>query len=528
MSHRVIALRVLRNMAGKMSSLPSRLANAWAPGLALEDPAAARRLERIATFGLYGMMVAPAALCLVTSPAVALPAGFGGVAAIALAAAGWLSNETPTAAVAAEVAAEDAVARYADDALLDLLPGLVTIHSERGLVVRTRGRDRELLLRDLRALDAKGFLDQIHVSDRILFLQAVDAMRQGGKGATINLRFETRSADDDARSQFVHRRLMLSAIVSEAGEFAGFLSQMLDTAEDEAASRALSARAEEANTANEAKTRFLAAVSHELRTPLNAILGFSDILAGEYFGKLENDRQREYVALINQSGNHLLAVVNTMLDMSKIEAGRYELACEDFAASAAVSACESMLALQAKNKGVTLTTRVARDAGDLVADRRAVQQVLINLVGNALKFTDAGGVVSLDCERKGGDIVFTVSDTGIGIPEDKIALLGRPFMQVQNDYARKYEGTGLGLSLVKGLVELHGGRVSIASRLGEGTVVSVAFPEAGPEIIPDTAPAAQVVPLEARTEFPPRLPAAAKSMNDKKENAHEHAKAQTA
>jgi cell cycle sensor histidine kinase DivJ len=515
-------------MAGKMSSLPSRLANAWAPGLALEDPAAARRLERIATFGLCGMMVAPAALCLVTSPAVALPAGFGGVAAIALAAAGWLSNETPTAAVAAEVAAEDAIARYADDALLDLLPGLVTIHNERGLVVRTRGRDRELLLRDLRALDAKGFLDQIHVSDRILFLQAVDAMRQGGKGATINLRFETRSADDDARSQFVHRRLMLSAIVSEAGEFAGFLSQMLDTAEDEAASRALSARAEEANTANEAKTRFLAAVSHELRTPLNAILGFSDILAGEYFGKLENDRQREYVALINQSGNHLLAVVNTMLDMSKIEAGRYELSCEDFAASAAVSACESMLALQAKNKGVTLTTRIARDTGDLVADRRAVQQVLINLVGNALKFTDAGGVVSLDCERKGGDIVFTVSDTGIGIPEDKIALLGRPFMQVQNDYARKYEGTGLGLSLVKGLVELHGGRVSIASRLGEGTVVSVAFPEAGPEIIPDTAPAAQVVPLEARTEFPPRLPAAAKSMNDKKENAHEHAKAQTA
>jgi two-component system, cell cycle sensor histidine kinase DivJ len=517
-------------MAGKMSSLPSRLANAWAPGLALEDPGAALRLQRIAAFGLYGMMVAPAALCLVTSPAVALPVGVGVAAAVALAAAGWLSNDSHEAPIAAEVAAEDAVARYADDALLDLLPGLVTIHNERGLVVRTRGRDRELLLRDLRALDAKGFLDQIHVSDRILFLQAVDAMRQGGKGATINLRFETRSADDDARSQFVHRRLMLSAIEGEAG-FAGFLSQMLDTAEDEAASRALSVKAEEANTANEAKTRFLAAVSHELRTPLNAILGFSDILAGEYFGKLENDRQREYVALINQSGNHLLAVVNTMLDMSKIEAGRYELVCEDFAASEAVSACESMLSLQAKNKGVTLTTRVARDTGELVADRRAVQQVLINLVGNALKFTDAGGVVSLDCERKAGELVFTVSDTGIGIPEDKIALLGRPFMQVQSDYARRYEGTGLGLSLVKGLVELHGGRVAISSRLGEGTVVSVSFPEAGPEtILTEAAPAAaaQVVALDARTEFPPRLPVAAKSMNDKKENAHDHAKAQTA
>ncbi len=187
-------------------------------------------------------------------------------------------------------------------------------------MIRTRGRDREALMRDLRALEAKGFLDQIHVSDRILFLQAVDAMRQGGRGAAINLRFETRGADEDARSQFVHRRLMLSAIESADGEFAGFLSQMLDNAEDEAATRALSVKAAEANSANEAKTRFLAAVSHELRTPLNAILGFSDILAGEYFGKLENDRQREYVALINQSGNHLLAVVNTMLDMSKIEA----------------------------------------------------------------------------------------------------------------------------------------------------------------------------------------------------------------
>ncbi len=517
-------------MSGKMSSLPSRLASAWAPGLTLADPAAARRLERIAAFGLYGMMVAPAALCLVASPAVALPVGVGGVAAVALAAAGWLAHVTREQSAAAEPVAEDAVARHAEDPLLDLLPGLVTVHNERALVTRVRGRDRDLLMRELRGLDAKGFLDQIHVSDRILFLQAVDAMRQGGRGTTIDLRFETRGAEDDARSQFVHRRLMLSAIESRNGEFAGFLSQMLDCAEDDAMNRALSAKADEANSANEAKTRFLAAVSHELRTPLNAILGFSDILAGEYFGKLENDRQREYVSLINQSGNHLLAVVNTMLDMSKIEAGRYELACEDFAASAVVSACEQMLALQAKNKGVTLTTRVARNAGDLVADRRAVQQVLINLVGNALKFTDAGGVVSLDVERKGGDLVFTVSDTGIGIPEDKIALLGRPFMQVQNDYARKYEGTGLGLSLVKGLVELHGGHVSITSRLGEGTVVSVSLPEAGPPAgsEPASTETSQVVAIETRSEFPPRLPAAAKSMNDKKENAHDHAKAQTA
>ncbi len=160
-----------------------------------------------------------------------------------------------------------------------------------------------------------------------------------------------------------------------------------------------------------------------------------------------------------------------------------------------------MLALQAKNKGVTLTTRVARDTGDLVADRRAVQQVLINLVGNALKFTDAGGVVSLDCERKGADIVFTVSDTGIGIPEDKIALLGRPFMQVQNDYARKYEGTGLGLSLVKGLVELHGGRVSITSGWARGPWSPYRSRKPAPKPSPSRRPPRRSSPLRREQNF---------------------------
>jgi cell cycle sensor histidine kinase DivJ len=509
-----------------MSSLPMRLAGVWAPGLAFDNPLAARRLERVAAVGLGAMALAPAALCLAVSPAVALPAGMGGAAAVTLALAAWLSSgkDQPAAMLPpTDTGAE----RQAENPLFDMLPGLVTIHNERGLVIRTRGRDRELLMREMRSLEGKGFLDQIHVSDRIVFLQAVDAMRQGGAGSTVRLRFETFSREEEGRSRFVHRRLLLSALPSGPEGFAGFFCQMLDNADEEEMHRALAAKAAEAHSANEAKSRFLAAVSHELRTPLNAILGFSDILAGEYFGKLENDRQREYVALINQSGNHLLGVVNTMLDMSKIEAGRYELVCEGFAAADAAAACESMLALQARNKGVTLTARVARDTGELVADRRAVQQVLINLVGNALKFTDAGGVVSLDAVRQGGDIVFTVSDTGIGIPQEKIALLGRPFMQVQNDYARKYEGTGLGLSLVKGLVELHGGRVAITSKLGEGTVVSVSFPADGPA---EAAPAATHEPktIGLATEFPPRLPVAAKSMTEKEENAHDHAKAQTA
>src|SRR5690606_20275520 len=135
--------------------------------------------------------------------------------------------------------------------------------------------------------------------------------------------------------------------------------------------------------------------------------------------------------------------------------------------------------LQAREKGVALTSRVPRALGEAVADQRAIQQILINLVGNAIKFTDRGGVVTIDAAREGRDLLLVVSDTGIGIPADKLDAIGQPFMQVQNEYTRKYEGTGLGLSLVKGLVALHGGSFTIRSQPGEGTVIAVRVPADG-------------------------------------------------
>jgi cell cycle sensor histidine kinase DivJ len=282
-------------------------------------------------------------------------------------------------------------------------------------------------------------------------------------------------------------------------------------------------RTAEALSAHEAKSRFLAAVSHELRTPLNAILGFSDVLAGEYFGALQNERQKEYVALIRQSGAHLLSVVNTMLDMSRIEAGRYELITEPFRIADAIETCRAMLDLQARSKGVTLTTRVARGLGEIVADRRAVQQILINLTGNAVKFTESGGVVSIDAEQRGRNLVICVSDTGIGIAADKMDMLGQPFVQVQGDYNRGYEGTGLGLSLVKGLVCLHGGQFAIESRLGEGTVVTVTLPMEGP------GDSIAVFEDGDAVEFPPRLRLEQGTAATREQGfAHDRAKAKSA
>ena len=443
----------------------------------------------------------PLVLSAVMPASAALPAGvaLAGAGALLVAAASSTLHDKPapqkTFAEELAAAAPPATSPY------DLFAGLVTLHDARGFVTSVHGRDRADMLAWMRDPMGRGYLDQIHVSDRLGFLAAVDRLRLGGARETVDVRFDRPRMGAEAE-QFMHMRVEMTALYGSDGGLAAVVAQSRDMS-DEAKLKSENARkAAEAESANDAKTRFLAAVSHELRTPLNAILGFSDILSGEYFGKLENDRQREYVALIHQSGSHLLSVVNTMLDVSKIEAGRYELLTEPFSVADSVRACEQMLGLQAREKGIKLTSRVPRAIGEAVADQRAIQQILINLVGNAIKFTDRGGVVTIDAAREGKDLILTVSDTGIGIPADKLALIGQPFMQVQNEYTRKYEGTGLGLSLVKGLVALHGGSFIIESKPGEGTVITIRVPADGA----GTGREGDLRPTAASTvEFPPRL-----------------------
>lgn len=211
------------------------------------------------------------------------------------------------------------------------------------------GRDRRDFLAWMRDPKGRGFLEQVHVSDRILFLQALDGLRRGEDAQSVDLRLDRPSVSRDQR-QFAYLRMDMTARRDADGELAAIIAQLRDVSVEQQLRDEAQNRAADAESANDAKSRFLAAVSHELRTPLNAILGFSDILIGEYFGKFENDRQREYVGLVRESGAHLLSVVNTMLDMSKIEAGRYELILEAFDISSSVKSCESMLALQAKTR----------------------------------------------------------------------------------------------------------------------------------------------------------------------------------
>jgi two-component system, cell cycle sensor histidine kinase PleC len=233
-------------------------------------------------------------------------------------------------------------------------------------------------------------------------------------------------------------------------------------------------RAEEASLA---KSRFLATMSHELRTPLNAILGFSEVMKTELFGSHTVAAYRDYSGDIHASGEHLLTLINEILDLSRVEAGRYELKEEPVPLTGVIDDCRHLLTLRARKRGVALSAMVEPDMPGLWADERAVRQIVLNLLTNAIKFTPQGGQVAVKVGwTKAGGQYFSVKDTGPGIPDEEIPLImssfGRGSLALQN----ACEGSGLGLPIVKGLVELHGGVFTLRSKMREGTEVVVVFP----------------------------------------------------
>jgi signal transduction histidine kinase len=232
---------------------------------------------------------------------------------------------------------------------------------------------------------------------------------------------------------------------------------------------------EAAEAKSKVKSEFLANMSHELRTPLNAIIGFSDTMRTRLFGPM-HARYEEYAGLIYESGQHLLSLITDILDLSKIEAGKFILDPRPVDLAGTVAACLEMTRRRAEETGIVLSAHVADGLPMLVADARSVKQILLNLLSNAVKFTPKGGAVSLSARARDGRLLLVVRDTGIGIPGKTLARIGLAFEQANNDPMRAREGTGLGLALVKSLVEQHGGRVGIESREGFGTTVSVELP----------------------------------------------------
>jgi two-component system, cell cycle sensor histidine kinase DivJ len=359
----------------------------------------------------------------------------------------------------------------------------ITRHGRDGAIVFVSPAGETLFGARVSGLCGHGLFDRVHVADRPAYLTALGDAAALGEARSVEFRVRRESIDANGTPtvEFVWIEMRCRPL-----DHAAIGAGMPGNREVVAVSRDITLRKQqqqdleearlEAERANVAKGRFLATMSHELRTPLNAIIGFSEMLKKEDEMRLDAARRQEYASVINDSGNHLLAVVNGILDMSKIETGNFEITPEPFKPARVVVGCCDMLALQAKEAGITLEKNVGDNLPEIVADKRALNQILLNLVSNAIRFTDRGGKVTVSARTEATRITFVIEDNGIGISEEDLARIGEPYFQAASSYVRRHGGTGLGLSIVKGLVRLHGGDLSIRSRVGEGTRITVSLP----------------------------------------------------
>jgi cell cycle sensor histidine kinase DivJ len=350
---------------------------------------------------------------------------------------------------------------------------VIARHDRKGAVLFISPAAEPLFGASLDSLIGHGLFDRVHVGDRPAYLSA---LAEAAAGETRSLEFRVRGgANGPSNFVWVEMRCRpLENVFQESNEHE-VVVVMRDISERKCQEQALDDTRADLERANAGKSRFLATMSHELRTPLNAIIGFSEMMTNDRFA-LAEDRRFEYARLINESGRHLLSVVNGILDMSKIESGALEILPEPIAPARVVESCCDLLALKAQEACVELKMGPLDRLPDIVADRRALSQILINLVSNAIKFTDRGGRVIVSVARETACLAFSVEDTGIGIGTEDLSRVGEAFFQTRASYDRRHDGTGLGVSIVKGLVRLHGGSTEIRSRLGKGTRVTIRLP----------------------------------------------------
>jgi two-component system, cell cycle sensor histidine kinase DivJ len=356
---------------------------------------------------------------------------------------------------------------------------VITRHGHNGAVLFVSPAAERLVGTKVGDLCGHGLFDRVHVTDRPAYLTALaDAAALGGDRS---VEFRLRRGDPADSADFIWIEMRCRALDQVPAEVAPskereVVAVMRDITQHKQEGQAIELARAEAERANAAKSRFLATMSHELRTPLNAVIGFSEMLCNESALMIDASRRHEYAQLINESGRHLLSVVNGILDMSKIETGNFAITPEPFSPRQAIEDCCGLLALKARESGIELITVLAGELPDIVADKRALNQIMLNLVSNAIKFTDRGGRIIVSARQEGATFVVSVADTGVGIDSEDMARIGDPFFQARSSYDRRHDGTGLGLSIVKGLVALHGGEVEIASRIGEGTSVTIRLP----------------------------------------------------
>ena len=371
---------------------------------------------------------------------------------------------------AADAAAAEGAAMYrflADNAM-----DLITRHGADGRIRFASPAANLLLGRAPEAMHGLAPASLVHPDDLRAIQAAFVEASYHGRAASAEVRMKR------ADGSVVWVEIRCRPAQGAPGEPADIVAVTRDISERKAHELALVEARDLAQDANRAKSRFLANMSHELRTPLNAIIGFSEVMTHEMFGPVGSAKYLEYTRLIHESGSHLLELINGILDMSKIEAGKFELAEEIFPLDEVVQSAIRFVKLAADRAGVVLAGSIDEDTRSIFADKRAVKQILINLISNGVKFTPRGGRVDVGTRVGPAGVEIWVSDSGVGIAPADLEKLGRPFEQVEGEHVRAKEGTGLGLALVKALAAMHGGDAEIESVLGVGTTVRVRLPHA--------------------------------------------------
>lgn len=374
---------------------------------------------------------------------------------------------------AVERAAREGEARYR--VLAENGTDLITRHNSVGAVEYASPSGRALLGCAPAELIGHGLFDRVHVADRPAFLHALSETDRTGEPRSLEFRLR----GGEGTSGFLWGEMYCRAALDAATGARSVVAVTRDITAARQQKQQIAAARASAEAADQSQIQLIAHVSHELRTPLNAIIGFSELLERELFGKFEMARHRDYIRLIHSSGEHLLQVVNSVLDMSKIEAGKFTVEAAPFPVAPVVDGVLEMMSQQIAGRSLTLVRQIDRNLPDLVADRRACRQILLNLLSNAAKFTAPGGTITVTVRQEHDDLVLSVRDTGIGIAANDLPRIGTPYVQLAQDRGERDEGTGLGLSVVRGLTELQGGSLALESEAGRGTTATVRLPFQG-------------------------------------------------
>jgi two-component system, cell cycle sensor histidine kinase DivJ len=380
------------------------------------------------------------------------------------------------------------------------LPGfgpadVITQYGEGGRIVYASANAQTVLGAAACDLTDHGLFDGIHIADRPAYLRALSEAAAMGGPCEAEFRWRRQSEAEfiwiEMRCRSLppcpppppsptlpHKRGRVARGECLSGDrdatSAKVVAVMREVTSRKIQQDALLEARDAALRANAAKSRFLAFMSHELRTPLTAIIGFSDMLREDNL--TDRPRRLEYARIINESGHHLLAVANEILDLSRLETGNFGLVPQPLRLAAVIASCAELLALKAHDVGITFKIETPGDLPEIVADRRAMTHILINLMSNAVNFSHPGGIVAVSVRGEDQHVLLEVADGGIGIAPDDLTRIGSPFFQVRNRPGRTQDGAGLGLSIVKALVDLHGGELKAHSRLGEGTRMVVRLP----------------------------------------------------